>query len=67
MRYGLTKNIRTYNPIRIAFHEWVDMIRDVAHARRPGDALGYLLGPPGWRPPGQGITARSQEEIERPV
>lgn len=58
VRFGLTKNIHTYNPIRIAFHEWFDMIRDAAHARRPGDALGYLLRPPGWRPDRHGSAAR---------
>ena len=58
VRFGLTKNIHTYNPIRIAFHEWVDMVRDVVDARRPGDALRYLLGRPGWRPDGYRITPR---------
>ena len=25
VHFGLTKNIHTYNPLRIAFHEWVDI------------------------------------------
>jgi sterol desaturase/sphingolipid hydroxylase (fatty acid hydroxylase superfamily) len=36
VRFGLTKNIHTYNPVRIAFHEWFDMFRDA-----------WLV--PGWR------------------
>lgn len=49
-RYGLTKNIRTYNPLRIAFHEWAALFRDIRASGRLRDALGYLLRPPGWRP-----------------
>lgn len=64
VRYGLTKNIHTYNPIRIAFHELADMIRDVAQARGLGDALGYLLRAPGWQPAGHGIPARGQAATE---
>jgi len=48
-RYGIVKNIGTYNPVRVAFHEWVDMFRD---AMRPGlslrQRLSYLFAPPGW-------------------
>ena len=28
--YGLTRNIDTYDPVRIATHEWRDIVRDVA-------------------------------------
>jgi len=48
--YGLTKNIHTYNPLRIAFHEWVDMVRDVAHARGWRERWMYVFGEPGWKP-----------------
>lgn len=55
--YGLTKNIHTYNPVKIAFHEWVDMLRDAFAAKSAGDALGHLLRPPGWSPDGRTLTA----------
>jgi len=48
-RFGLTKNIRTYNPVRIAFHEWADMWRDVRQAPGWPNKLRYVLGRPGWR------------------
>jgi sterol desaturase/sphingolipid hydroxylase (fatty acid hydroxylase superfamily) len=48
-RYGLTKNIHTYNPVRIALHEWADMIRDVRQAPGWRNKLGYVFGRPGWR------------------
>ena len=46
--YGLTKNIETYNPLRIATHEYADMLRDVASARSWKDRLAYVLREPGW-------------------
>ena len=48
-QYGLTKNIHTYNPFRIAFHEWVDMARDVRRAPGWRNKLRYVFGRPGWR------------------
>ena len=56
-RYGIRKNLTTYNPFAIAFHEWAAMLRDVAGAGRWRDKLGYLLMPPGWAP-GGGETSR---------
>jgi sterol desaturase/sphingolipid hydroxylase (fatty acid hydroxylase superfamily) len=57
--YGLTKNIATYNPLRIAFDEWIDVLRDaLAPGLPPRARLGVLLQPPGWRPDGSGRTSR---------
>jgi sterol desaturase/sphingolipid hydroxylase (fatty acid hydroxylase superfamily) len=57
-RFGLTRNIHTYNPVRIAFHEWADMARDVRLAPGWRNKLRYVFGRPGWRhdDPGQGRT-----------
>jgi sterol desaturase/sphingolipid hydroxylase (fatty acid hydroxylase superfamily) len=49
VRFGLTKNIETYNPVRIAFHEWVEMFRDAWRAPGWGNKLRYVFGNPGWR------------------
>ena len=46
--YGLTKNIDTFNPARIATHEWVAIARDVFRSRTWSDRLGHLLRGPGW-------------------
>ena len=48
VRYGLTRNINTYNPFRIAFHEWLDIARDVRRAPGLGNKLRYIFGRPGW-------------------
>jgi sterol desaturase/sphingolipid hydroxylase (fatty acid hydroxylase superfamily) len=47
--YGLTKNIGTYNPFRIAFQEWFDIWHDVRTAPALGDKLRYIFGNPGWK------------------
>ena len=47
--YGLTTNIGTYNPVRIAFHEWVEMWRDVRTAPTLYDKVLYVFGNPGWK------------------
>jgi sterol desaturase/sphingolipid hydroxylase (fatty acid hydroxylase superfamily) len=49
--YGLTKNISTFNPFVIAFHEYVAIARDVLAARRWRDRVGILWHGPGWHPP----------------
>jgi sterol desaturase/sphingolipid hydroxylase (fatty acid hydroxylase superfamily) len=50
VRYGLTKNIRTYRPIRVAFHEYQAMWHDLRAASGAGDKLRTLFKGPGWRP-----------------
>jgi sterol desaturase/sphingolipid hydroxylase (fatty acid hydroxylase superfamily) len=50
VKYGLTKNINTYNPLRIAYHEFFDIARDVRTARSMRDRLGYVFRHPGWAP-----------------
>ncbi len=46
--YGLTKNIDTFNPARIAGHEYGAMLRDVASATGWGERLSYVVRGPGW-------------------
>ena len=48
--YGLTKNIDTYNPLRVAFHEYAALGRDLRRARSLRTAVGHLLHGPGWQP-----------------
>jgi sterol desaturase/sphingolipid hydroxylase (fatty acid hydroxylase superfamily) len=55
--YGLTKNIHTYNPFRIAFHEWASMLRDAWNAKTWRGRAGYLFMRPGWTEDGAGKTA----------
>ena len=64
--YGLTTNIDTYNPFRIAFHEWAALWRDVRRPLSWRDRMGYLFGPPGWSHDGSRRTTRQlREELAR--
>jgi sterol desaturase/sphingolipid hydroxylase (fatty acid hydroxylase superfamily) len=67
-RYGLVKNLGTFNILRVAFHEWIAIAQDVV--RQPRHALGWLLGPPGWSPDGSRETSRQIKDrwqAEQPV
>jgi sterol desaturase/sphingolipid hydroxylase (fatty acid hydroxylase superfamily) len=57
--YGILHNIDSYNPIRIAFHEWSAMLRDLLQARSIREAFGATFGAPGWRIDGTGLTSES--------
>jgi sterol desaturase/sphingolipid hydroxylase (fatty acid hydroxylase superfamily) len=48
VRYGLTTNIETHNPLRVATHEYAAIIEDVRRARNWRDRLGFVFRGPGW-------------------
>jgi len=50
VRYGLTKNLTTFKPRDVAFHEYAAIRRDLRSARSWRERLGYLFGGPGWTP-----------------
>lgn len=58
-RYGIVSQLGTFNPFRVAFHEWLGIFRDVGGAKSPRDVLGYVFGPPGWSPDGSRKTSAS--------
>ncbi|MFD7237978.1 sterol desaturase family protein [Streptomyces syringium] len=48
--YGLTKNIDTYNPLRVATHEYAAIARDLRAARGWRERAGRVFRGPGWQP-----------------
>lgn len=58
VEYGLVKNLGTFNPLRVAFHEWIGLFSDVL---QPGltlrQRLAYALAPPGWSHDGSRMTS----------
>jgi sterol desaturase/sphingolipid hydroxylase (fatty acid hydroxylase superfamily) len=58
-RYGIVKNLGTFNPIKVAFHEWIGIGTDLASARSLREFFGYLIGPPGWSPDGSRDTSET--------
>jgi sterol desaturase/sphingolipid hydroxylase (fatty acid hydroxylase superfamily) len=63
--YGLTKDIETFNPVRIGFHELAAIGRDVARAPTLRAKLGYLFAPPGWSHDGSSLTATELQDRAR--
>jgi sterol desaturase/sphingolipid hydroxylase (fatty acid hydroxylase superfamily) len=57
--YGLVHQIDTLNPVKIAFAEWVALVRDLRAAGGWREILGLLFGPPGWKADGTGRTTRA--------
>jgi sterol desaturase/sphingolipid hydroxylase (fatty acid hydroxylase superfamily) len=56
--FGLTKNIASFNPFYIAFHEFVAIGRDLKKSKSPSQALHFLFAPPGWSPDGSRKTSK---------
>ena len=46
--YGLTKDIKTFNPARIATHEFAAMLHDVAQSRGWIERISHVVRGPGW-------------------
>lgn len=61
-RYGIIKNLGTFNPVKIALHEWIGIAHDVWSAKTWRDRLGYMFGAPGWSPDGSRMTSTMIKE-----
>ena len=56
--YGLTTNINTFNPLKVAFLEWFGLFKDVFYTKTTlFNKLKYFLKPPGWKHDGTGILS----------
>jgi sterol desaturase/sphingolipid hydroxylase (fatty acid hydroxylase superfamily) len=47
-RYGIVKNLGSFNPLWAAFHEWIGIGADLWRAPSWGDRWRYIAKPPGW-------------------
>jgi sterol desaturase/sphingolipid hydroxylase (fatty acid hydroxylase superfamily) len=56
-RYGIVKNLGSFNLLWAAFHEWVGIARDVWSAPGLRAKLGYIVMPPGWSHDGSRDTS----------
>ena len=56
-RYGLVTDLGTFNPLRVATHEWVGIFKDIWSAKNWKDRILFLLAPPGWTPDGSRMTS----------
>ena len=58
-RYGIVKNIATFNPLKIAFHEWWGILKDAATAKTWKGRFLYIFGVPGWSEDGSRQTSEN--------
>ncbi len=63
VQYGLVVNIKTYNPIFIAFIEWGALFKDLNTKNiSVRDRIKYLYKPPGWKHDGTGKLSTDLKE-----
>jgi sterol desaturase/sphingolipid hydroxylase (fatty acid hydroxylase superfamily) len=65
--YGLTRNVGSFHPLRIATHEWRDIAADVAASTTWRDRLGFVLRGPGWAYRRRAERAPATEAVPGPV
>ncbi|MEP9358845.1 sterol desaturase family protein [Sphingomonas sp. KR3-1] len=56
-RYGIVKDLGSFNLLWAAFHEWVGIARDVWAAPDLKSRIGYMWMPPGWSHDGSRDTS----------
>lgn len=44
--YGITKPVKSYNPVYLVFHEWIDIFKDLRSARSFKEGYRILFSPP---------------------
>jgi len=63
VQYGLVVNIKTYNPIFIAFNEWGALFKDLNTKNiSVMNRIRYLYKPPGWKHDGTGKLSTDFKE-----
>ena len=67
VRYGLTKNIETYHPLKMVFHEWINIYKDCTQPNlKFKHRFMYVFGPPGWSHDGRSLTSvQMREQLEQ--
>ena len=60
--YGITENINSFSPLKIASHEYISLWQDIRRAKKLSDKIKYLINPPGWSHDGENRTSK---ELQR--
>lgn len=48
--FGLTKNIESFNPLKVVLHEWISIWKDLKRSNSVRSNFNYIFGRPGWKP-----------------
>jgi len=62
--YGLTENIRTYHPLKMVFHEWISIVKDLRKQTSLKNKFMYIFGPPGWSHDGSKKTSSQLRKLQ---
>ena len=46
VKFGLVRNVNTFNPTKITFMGWIDIFKNMKSASNLSEAIYFLLGPP---------------------
>lgn len=66
VKYGLTKNIETFHPGTMVFHEWINIFKDLGKKCSLKAKFLYVFGPPGWSHDGSTKTsAQLRAELKK--
>lgn len=57
--YGLTKNIKSFNPLYVVTHEYQSIWKDVRRAKKWSDKFKYIFYAPGWSHDGKDNRAKT--------
>lgn len=68
-KYGLTKNIESFNPAVIAFKTWIDLFKKAYASGSIITGLKYFIHSPGWSHDGSSKTTAElrKSDIKRPI
>jgi sterol desaturase/sphingolipid hydroxylase (fatty acid hydroxylase superfamily) len=61
-QYGLTTNLKTFNPVTVIFHEWVAIFNDIWRPVGFRNRLRYIFGLPGWSHDNSRMTSVQMRE-----
>ncbi len=64
-RYGLVTPLKTYNPVKVELHQWVDLWKDLRSTLNPWHWMQYLIQPPGWKHTGNSQTTEDLRRLAR--
>jgi sterol desaturase/sphingolipid hydroxylase (fatty acid hydroxylase superfamily) len=62
--YGLTKQVKSYNPITLNFHEWADILQDVKNSNSMKEAYDMVFTRPSLL---EGVKEQYREKIKENV
>lgn len=62
--YGLTKPVRSFNPLTVNLHVYTDIFKTALKTRSLGDFLGVFFKEPGWKPE---YLRTPEDEIKEPA